>query len=262
MYTVTCSVHFRGSQETHCCYTSVHQQRLGTTAVKHYSSAGVTCFNHMSSDVRERRTLNTFSPRVLPSCQCVYNPVSALFFFTWENSSTTPKQTHQAEKWTLWWLQCWDRDRDRQQGYQPSWHHQDVIYLCSTGHWDTSSCLSGRDWQPRHRARYYLWDSVRGGTRWILVGGGLRREDPGEGLATPYDARFHWDLAQSRAISSPHATPLPSDGLQQINGDSWTPQHKVNALHLAQSTYTLQIHDYYARISIQFLVTVWSLKLI
>lgn len=40
------------------------------------------------------------------------------------------------------------RERERQQGYQPSWHHQDVIYLCSTGHWDTSSCLSGRDWQP------------------------------------------------------------------------------------------------------------------
>jgi hypothetical protein len=33
-------------------------------------------------------------------------------------------------------------------GYQPSWHQQDVTCLYSTGYRDTSWCLSGRDWQP------------------------------------------------------------------------------------------------------------------
>lgn len=109
-------------------------------------------------------------------------------------------------QWQWWW--------DRQKQYRHT-NHPDInrvlTCFCSTAYWNTSWCLSGRD-------RYYLWGSVRVGSRWIVVGGGLRQEGPGEGLATPYDAQFHWDLAPSRAISSARATPLPSDGLQQTNG--------------------------------------------
>jgi len=107
---------------------------------------------------------------------------------------------------------------ETEQAYQSSWHQQGVTCFYSTARWNASWCLSGTDWHPSKSDGYYLWGSVRVWSRWIVVGGGLHQEGPGEGLATPYDAQFHWDLAPSRAISSPHATPLPSDGLQQTNG--------------------------------------------
>lgn len=144
----------------------------------------------------------------------VYNLVCDAFFFTCHI------KVHPAIRGVCNMTKlCWERENKRR--------------------WIPTMLMSVRHMLAVLRTWYYLWGSVRVWSRWIVARGGLLREGPGAGLATPHDAQSHWALAPSRAISSPRATPRPSDGLQQTSSDTYEPRHMtrwMNVFHAAQDT--------------------------